>query len=67
MYNVGIIGCGRRFREVYLNVINKLQKNKKIKIQKINSFNSDIRDIRKKLNCEIETNIDLIIKDKVVI
>jgi hypothetical protein len=64
MYNVGIIGCGKRFREVYLNVINKLQKNKKIKIQKINSFNSDIRDIRKKLNCEIETNIDLIIKDK---
>lgn len=64
MFNVGIVGCGKRFRKVYLKVIFTLQKKKLLKIIKINSLQSNIKDIAKKLNCKIEANIDSIIKDK---
>ncbi len=47
-----------------LTLYTNYKKRKKIKIKKINSLNSDIRDIGKKLNCEIESDINLIIKDK---
>tara|TARA_B100000035_G_C20959984_1_gene536063 strand:+ start:282 stop:1175 length:894 start_codon:yes stop_codon:yes gene_type:complete len=63
--NVAVIGCGKRFREFYLNPLTRLQNENKIKV--INLYNRNIKsnhDLRNIFDCNITDNLNEILLDK---
>ena len=67
MINIGLVGCGNQFRDIYFDVLNKLILENKVKIKIIYSRNiSKIEDLKLVFDCKITNNIkDIIEYDKI--
>ena len=62
--NVAVIGCGKRFREFYLEPLIRLQNEKKIKVLYL--YNRDIKnkdDLKNIFNSNLTDNLNEILLD----
>lgn len=63
--DIGLIGCGKRFRKIYLPILQELRRRKKINIKNI--FVRELtkyKDISKIFNCNLTTNLNDLLKDQ---
>ena len=62
--NVGVIGCGKRFNELYIQVLELLVKEKKINLKIAYNRNiSHLSHLTEKFNCKLTSDIKDIIEN----